>query len=233
MRIFFVLFSLIALTACETSEEKYDRESGQTEVLSRERIDQVLESFETVKFNELDDSYLYYTDPESKFRAKLKGLTYYIVKGTDMHKFIVGKYRISDFLCTDQYFTTNRDDVEGDHRQFWLADKKMLYMILDLILELDKRGYDKYGFYVRESHRHPAYNKQRGGASQSQHIYGRAADLVIEDINKNGTVTDHDKQIVLEILEEIVGDDGGLGLYPGTMTVHVDSRGYGARWNKQ
>jgi len=30
---------------------------------------------------------------------------------------------------------------------------------------------------------------------------------------------------VLEILEKIVGDKGGLGLYPGGMTVHVDTRG--------
>ena len=73
----------------------------------------------------------------------------------------------------------------------------------------------------------------RGGASQSQHLYGRAADLVIEDINKDGDITNGDKEIALEILEGIVGNNGGMGLYPGTMTIHIDSRGYAARWHKK
>jgi len=228
-----LLSSLILLLSCQTAEEKYDLETSQEEVLSREKIDEILSGFKKISFKNLDDDYKNYTDPDRKFLSKFKDFEYYILEGKDVFKFIVGKYRIQSFLSTDEYYTENRDNLEANHKQFWLVDKKMLYMVLDLILELDKQGYDKYGFYVRESHRHPKFNEARNGASQSQHLYGKAADLVIEDINKDGDITDEDKQIVLKILEEIVGNDGGLGLYPGTMTVHVDSRGYAARWDKR
>jgi uncharacterized protein YcbK (DUF882 family) len=62
-------------------------------------------------------------------------------------------------------------------------------------------------------------------------LYGRAADLVIKDINNDGKKNQEDKTIALEILEKIVGDKGGMGLYPGTMTIHIDCRGYKARWD--
>ena len=38
------------------------------------------------------------------------------------------------------------------------------------------------------------------------------------------------KDIGLKVLEDLVGDRGGVGLYPGTSTIHIDTRGYRARW---
>lgn len=227
------IFILLFLVACstETAEEKYDRESGQTPVLSREKIDQILDGFGTISFSELDNHYKDYTDPEVKFRDELSEKTYYIVQGNDVFKYIVGKNRISQFLCMDNYYASNAESPESHQKQYWLVDKNLLYMILDLMLELEKQGFDKDGFIVRESHRHPRKNKARGGASLSQHIFGTAADLTIEDINRDGKIEDEDKQIVLDILENIVGNKGGLGLYPRTLTVHLDTRGKRARWN--
>ena len=135
-----------------------------------------------------------------------------------------------DFLSHDKYYAENLRDINKNKTQYWLVDGKMLHMVLDLILELEKQGYNKYGFMVRCGHRHPRRNMASKGASQSQHQFGKAADLEIRDINNDGKKDDKDKQIVLEILEKIVDDDGGLGLYPGTMSVHLDSRGYKARW---
>lgn len=44
--------------------------------------------------------------------------------------------------------------------------------------------------------------------------------------------TAEDKQIVLDFLDkEIIGNKGGIGLYPGTKAVHFDVRGHRARWN--
>jgi len=106
--------------------------------------------------------------------------------------------------------------------------------MLDLIQALDKKGYDKYGFQIRVSHRHPYWNKEVWhGARFSQHIYGRAVDIKIGDVNQNGTANQEDKKIVLQILEKIVGNKGGLGMYPQTMCLHFDSRGHRARWNHQ
>ncbi len=91
-------------------------------------------------------------------------------------------------------------------------------------------GHDPHGFYVRESHRHPKYNLLRGGAVKSQHIWGTAADLVAEDINRDGKTDQLDKEILLSAAQQVVNNRGGVGLYPGTLTVHADVRGYRARW---
>ena len=64
-------------------------------------------------------------------------------------------------------------------------------------------------------------------------IVGEALDLRINDINDDGRRTQADKQIVLDLLEQhIIKDKGGIGKYPGTMSVHFDVRGYKARWDR-
>lgn len=165
--------------------------------------------------------------------VSLKKEKFYVLEGDDVLKYIVGEYRIRNFVTTDAYYSRNEKDYTKNKKQFWLVDKKMLYMMLDLILKLDENGYNKYGFHVRESHRHPTYNEKKGGASSSQHIWGKAVDIVIQDINNDGKKTQADKTIVLDIMEEIVGNNGGLGRYPGSMTVHFDCRGHRARWDFQ
>jgi len=47
------------------------------------------------------------------------------------------------------------------------------------------------------------------------------------------TLTNLIKKIILDILEnKVIGDQGGIGRYPGTMSVHFDVRGFKARWDK-
>ena len=222
---------LIACQAKETVTVEGIEVPITADILKHEQIDSVLSGFEKIKFSELDTAYINYSDPLKKFGKKLKGREYLIVQGRDVFKKIVGPFRIMHFLSHDKYYSENLKDIDGNHKQYWLVDKRMLYMVLDLILELERLGYDKNGFAIVEGHRHPRCNMARRGSSQSQHQFGKAADLHIRDINRDGLENDHDKQIVLEILEKIVDDDGGLGLYPGTMSVHVDSRGHKARWD--
>lgn len=233
---FIHLASLVALSfffivSCESPEEKFDKETGQVPVLTRAGIDSVLASFETISYDELPAEYISYTNSDGEFYDKLKNETYYIIKGDDILKYVVGTYRIRHFMSTDKYFSKNYEDYSANYAQYWLTDKKMLYMLLDLVLALKEKGYNEYGFNVRESHRHPKLNRLKGGASVSQHIWGKAMDIVVEDINGDGKSNLDDKAIVLEIVEEVVGDKGGVGRYPGGQTVHFDSRGYGARWD--
>ena len=221
------------LTACNrTSEaEKYDKETGQQYIGTHEEIDEVLAGFDQMTFEDLPESYITYSDPFQQFSSKLKSHTYYVVRGREIFKFLLGKYRVADFLPADSYYKKNERNFDANYAQYWLIDKKVLHMLLDIIFELDRLGYDKYGFNVRESHRHPKLNKVRGGASKSQHIYGRAIDLVARDLNRDGKRNEKDKAILLEVAEKIVGKKGGVGRYPGTMTVHIDCRGYRARWD--
>lgn len=64
----------------------------------------------------------------------------------------------------------------------------------------------------------PSHNKAVGGSENSQHLYGRAADLQVKNI---------DPALVQEFVEENL-DMGGLGKY-NTFT-HIDSRNGRARW---
>lgn len=67
-------------------------------------------------------------------------------------------------------------------------------------------------------YRCPEHNRDVGGVSNSQHIYGRAADVQVPD---GMTVYE-----LYDIAEQAGAD--GIGIYP--WGVHVDVRGYPARW---
>ena len=207
---------------------------SQKEILTHKEIDSVLNLFKKVTFKDLDTEYKSYSDPEKKFRNKLSMSTYYVVQGDQVFFPLVGKYRVKDFIVPDKYYQKNMKNLCNNSKQYWLTDKKMLYMMLDLIKLLEKKGYNKYGFEVRVGHRHPYWNKKVwSGAKFSQHIYGKAVDIKIGDINNDRRTTQKDKKIVLDMLEKIVGNKGGIGKYPKTMCVHFDSRGFRARWDHQ
>ncbi len=43
---------------------------------------------------------------------------------------------------------------------------------------------------------------------------------------------DEQKEIVIDLLEtKVIKNKGGIGKYPGTKIVHMDVRGYRARWD--
>lgn len=67
-----------------------------------------------------------------------------------------------------------------------------------------------------------AYNQRIGGASQSQHINAVATDMSREWVEQVGR-SNFDREA------DIVFRDGGVGRYPAG-SVHVDTRGFRARW---
>jgi len=79
--------------------------------------------------------------------------------------------------------------------------------------------------------------KINGAASKSQHLKGKAIDIIILDINKDGKINSKDVDIVYQILDEkIVKDYGGIRRYKfgkiNQQMIHFDSRGKKARWNR-
>ena len=64
------------------------------------------------------------------------------------------------------------------------------------------------------------HNANVGGATNSQHLYGTAADL--------GCPSGVTPQKMYDIAEDIMGNTGGLGLY--SWGIHIDSRSTKARW---
>ena len=76
---------------------------------------------------------------------------------------------------------------------------------------------------VTSGYRSPKHNEEVGGVSNSQHLYGKASDIQVEN---------YKPKEIYNLLNEMMNNgeiiQGGLGLYD--TFVHYDIRGYRARW---
>ena len=73
------------------------------------------------------------------------------------------------------------------------------------------------------AYRCPTHNAEVGGVPDSQHVQGCAADVLVPD---SMSVEEFAQ------LAESCGADG-IGRYYDSLFVHVDTRGYAARWDDQ
>ena len=65
------------------------------------------------------------------------------------------------------------------------------------------------------------HNANVGGVSNSQHLYGNAADL--------GCPSGCTPAQMASIAESIMGNTGGIGIY--SWGIHIDTRATKSRWN--
>jgi len=227
------LFVMVAsiLCSCSNTEHKVDNIT-QPEITTYAQIDSVYNSFQKISFSELPDRYRDVTGLDKSYGKAYANQEFLVVQRKDLDRNLVADVSVSAFLpeynplCPPSFSC-------GRNTFFLLVNKKLLYRILDLKKALEKNGYNKNGFRVRESFRPPVLNEAVGGARGSQHMYGNAADLIVRDVDNNGKVDVKDKQILLELLEKIIGNSGGIGRYPGTTSIHIDVRGFRARWDFQ
>jgi len=130
--------------------------------------------------------------------------------------------------------------------------KERLLLKLELILErVNEQGYPCDTFHIMSGYRTPYYNKVIGNVKYSQHLWGGAADIYIDedpkddmmdDLNGDGKNNYHDAAILYNVIDSLYGKPfyefflGGLGIYKKTDShgpfVHVDVRGFRARWGK-
>lgn len=75
---------------------------------------------------------------------------------------------------------------------------------------------------INSAYRSPAHNAAVGGVSSSQHLYGRAADIVVSGASP---------LLVGQIAEYYLDRRGGIGVYQ-TFT-HVDTRAIRSRWDQR
>lgn len=96
-----------------------------------------------------------------------------------------------------------------------------VFISLALVNLLQKiRNHFGKAVIINSAYRTEAHNKSIGGATYSQHKYGLAADIHINDVTP--------KEIAAYI-ETLMPSSGGIGIYKSF--VHVDVRQVKSRWN--
>ncbi len=140
---------------------------------------------------------------------------------------------------------------QGGFPKYLALQETLLSKLEGLLAEVRGRGLDVSTFTVMSGYRTPYYNSRIGNeTTYSRHTYGDAADIFVDenhdgrmdDLNGNGRVDVRDAELLLSIAEELEREAdphlvGGLGLYGPRRHrgpfVHVDARGYQARWTKR
>ena len=153
-------------------------------------------------------------------------------------------FQLRQFLC--------KQEVDGrDGPKFMLVSTRLL-LKLELLLErVNERGVKALTFAVLSGYRTPHYNVSIGNRTKySRHAYGDAADIYVDedgngrmdDLNGDGRSNYSDAVWLSRIIEENLDSSwyapfvGGLGIYGPKphrgAFIHVDTRGFKARWNQ-
>ena len=112
----------------------------------------------------------------------------------------------------------------------------------ELRLQMLDRGYTD-SFFVLSGRRwkwdNYLLNQFGGAAKNSQHLQGKAIDIIVLDVNKDGLINGGDVDLVVKVLKQsVIKNKGGIGTYKGQsgffnrQMVHFDVRGNKARWNR-
>ena len=128
------------------------------------------------------------------------------------------------------------------------VDEKLLLLLESFLKAVKKQGYDIETFSFVSGFRTPHYNQQLGNIRYSRHIFGDAADIYIDangdfkldDLNRDGVINQSDTRFLFGLAEQFkktaYGSQfiGGIGHYPPSKNhggfIHLDTRGYRARW---
>ena len=119
----------------------------------------------------------------------------------DGTKFLSKNFRVREFRCKD--------------------DTDPIFIDSDLVDVLQKvRDHFGKAVTITSAFRTASHNKKVGGATYSQHLYGKAADIKISGVTPS---------VVADYVETLMPSTGGIGRY-STFT-HVDVRKIKSRWN--
>lgn len=122
-------------------------------------------------------------------------------KAKDGNKKVSTNFRVKEFACTD--------------------GSDPIFIDSDLVNVLQKiRAHFGKAITITSAYRTPTKNKDVGGTTYSQHLYGRAADIKVKGVSPKK---------VSQYAETLLKNKGGIGTY-STFT-HIDVRTTKARWN--
>lgn len=148
-------------------------------------------------------------------------------------------FRLGQFLCKQS----------SDFPKYLVLREQLLLKLEEVLERAQEEGIEVGTFYVMSGYRTPWYNTAIGNSTRySRHAYGDAADIFVDedsdgrmdDLTGDGRVDRRDAERLYELVEGMGFQEhdpelvGGLGLYgPAPHRgpfVHVDVRGFRARW---
>lgn len=161
------------------------------------------------------------------------------VTGENADVRVAPHFTLGQFLC---------HQAGGPPRYLLLRERLLLK--LELILEqVRASGHPADTLFIMSGYRTPWYNQSIGNKTRySRHLYGGAADIFVDidgdgmmdDLNKDGLSNRADAQWLADLIRDKTDRPwyrpfiGGLGVYAPAphrgAFVHVDVRGYKARW---
>lgn len=152
--------------------------------------------------------------------------------------YITPHFQLKQFLCKQS----------SGWPKYLVIHSKLILKLEHILSILNKQGLETKTLFIMSGYRTPYYNKAIGNVKYSRHIYGDAADIyvdddldgVFDDMNNDGKSTMDDALIIHEIVNNYEADPenehfvGGMGKYnknsAHTYFIHIDTRGYKARW---
>ena len=148
-------------------------------------------------------------------------------------------FKLGQFLCKQ----------EGGWPKYVVLRERLLLKLERVIEMLAAEGHEYSTLNVMSGYRTPWYNRIIGNGRYSRHTYGDAADVYpdqypedgrIDDLNRDGVANVRDAIWLYDLIEGVVDEPwyvpfvGGLGRYGSNgghgPFVHVDARGFRARW---
>jgi hypothetical protein len=175
-------------------------------------------------------------DGKAQYKAPLGFIE---VNTSNQHLYLSPHFQLGQFLCRQKHGLPQYIALMPD-----LLEK------LEWLLEaVNQRGTRLDTFEVMSGFRTPFYNRLIRNVVHSRHIYGSAADIfidvnprdgVMDDLNRDGRYDKKDADVLYNLADAISEAHphlaGGVGQYSGNGAhgpfVHVDVRGFDARWGK-
>jgi hypothetical protein len=175
----------------------------------------------------------------------LRGLPAYVaprgfieVRPADLDVPVSPHFRLRQFLCKQA----------GGYPKYVLVRTRLVRWLERLLERLNEAGHSSDTLFVMSAFRTPVYNAALRDTLYSRHQWGDAADIYpdadgdgrIDDLDGNGKSNDADADYLYAFINSLAEEPefraftGGNGRYGNSRShppfVHVDTRGYQARW---
>jgi uncharacterized protein YcbK (DUF882 family) len=133
-------------------------------------------------------------------------------------------------LCLFFFYCNNTKLVDARTQAFYISLKDVL----------QQKGFSSHLLVIstkRAAWHNDLQVRFSGAAKDSRHLTGDAIDFLVLDINGDGTANSKDVDIAFDMLDkEVIKDKGCIGTYKNESSfinrqmIHIDCRGYKARW---